>query len=45
LREKLAVILDGWFVPLAVADPKIILELTGKHPEAERPSLRSRDAA
>jgi ribosomal peptide maturation radical SAM protein 1 len=36
--EKLAVIMDGWFVPLAVADPRILLELTGKHPQGELPS-------
>lgn len=35
LGEKLAVIMDGWFVPLTVADPKILLELTGKHPQGE----------
>jgi ribosomal peptide maturation radical SAM protein 1 len=35
LGEKLAVIKDGWFVPLAVADPKILLELTGMHPQGE----------
>jgi len=28
LREKLAVTADGWFVPLAVAEPQILLELT-----------------
>jgi ribosomal peptide maturation radical SAM protein 1 len=27
LREKLAVTADGWFVPLAVVEPEIILEL------------------
>jgi ribosomal peptide maturation radical SAM protein 1 len=45
LGEKLAVITDGWFVPLAVADPKILLELTGKHPQSELPPGRSLDAA
>lgn len=27
LQEKLAVVVDGWFVPLAVADPEILLAL------------------
>jgi hypothetical protein len=45
LGEKCAVIMDGWFVPLAVADPKILLELTGKHPQGELPSGRSLHAA
>ena len=31
IREKLAVLADDWFVPLAVADPKTLLELTGEH--------------
>jgi len=43
--EKLAVIMDGWFVPLAVADPKTLLELAGKHPQGEPPSRRSLYAA
>lgn len=43
--EKLAVITDGWFVPLAVADAKTLLELAGKHPQGEPPSRRSLHAA
>jgi ribosomal peptide maturation radical SAM protein 1 len=31
LNEKLALIMDGWFVPLAVADPRILLKLMGNH--------------
>jgi hypothetical protein len=30
LREKLAVTADGWFVPLAVAQPEVLLELAGE---------------
>jgi len=45
LGKKLAVIMDGWFVPLAVADPSIMLELTGQHPPGEPQSGRSLDAA
>jgi hypothetical protein len=45
LGEKLALIMDGWFVPLAVADPKILLELTGKHPQGALLSGRSLHAA
>ena len=30
VQEKLAVITDSWFVPLAVAEPEILLELMGK---------------
>jgi hypothetical protein len=45
LGEKLGVIMDGWFVPLAVADPKILLELAGKHPQGELPPGRSLYAA
>jgi ribosomal peptide maturation radical SAM protein 1 len=40
LREKLAVTADGWFVPLVVADPKILLELMGKHEQGQLPSSR-----
>ena len=45
LDEKLAVIKDGWFVPLAVADPKILLELTGKDLQGELFSGRSLHAS
>jgi len=45
LAEKLAVIMDAWFVPLAVADPSVLLELTGKHPPGELPSGGSLRAA
>lgn len=45
LGEKLAVIMDGWFVPLAVADPKILLELAGKHPQGGLPPGQSLHAA
>jgi hypothetical protein len=37
LREKLAVLADGWFVPLAVADPTILLELTEDRDRARLP--------
>lgn len=30
LQKKLAVIADGWFVPLAVADPEMLLEFEAK---------------
>jgi len=40
LREKLAVTADGWFVPLVVADPKILLELMGKPEQGHLPSSR-----
>jgi ribosomal peptide maturation radical SAM protein 1 len=30
VQEKLAVIADSWFVPLAVAEPEVLLELMGK---------------
>jgi hypothetical protein len=40
LREKLAVTADGWFVPLVVADSKILLELMGKPEQAQLPSSR-----
>jgi ribosomal peptide maturation radical SAM protein 1 len=36
VREKLAVITDGWFVPLATTDPQVLLELTGEHDESPR---------
>jgi hypothetical protein len=29
VQEKLAVITDSWFVPLAVAEPQVLLELMG----------------
>ena len=32
--EKLAVTVDGWFVPLAVAEPKTFLGLTGEHEQS-----------
>jgi len=35
LGEKLAVIADGWFVPLAVAEPEILLELTEEHEQGQ----------
>jgi ribosomal peptide maturation radical SAM protein 1 len=38
LGEKLAVIMDDWFVPLAVADLRILLKLTGNHGHGERAS-------
>jgi ribosomal peptide maturation radical SAM protein 1 len=41
LGEKLAVMVDGWFVPLAVADPKILLELAEKHSAHQLLSGRS----
>lgn len=37
VREKLAVTADGWFVPLATADPEVLLELTGDGDESSRP--------
>jgi len=40
LREKLAVIADGWFVPLAVAEPQVLLDLAGKHEQSQLPSTR-----
>jgi hypothetical protein len=40
LREKLAVTVDGWFVPLAVAEPEILLELTEKHEQSQLTSSR-----
>ena len=30
VQKKLAVITDGWFVPLAVAEPEVLLELMGE---------------
>ncbi|MCP4217761.1 MAG: RiPP maturation radical SAM protein 1 [bacterium] len=30
VREKLGVVLDSWFVPLATADPELILEFEGE---------------
>ena len=45
LGEKLAVVMDGWFVPLAVAEPKILLELTGKDLQGELFSGRSLHAS
>ena len=41
VREKLAVIADDWFVPLAVAEPEILLELARKGEPAQRKSDRS----
>ena len=38
VREKLALFTDGWFVPLAVAEPEILLELT-KEPDPGRSGL------
>jgi ribosomal peptide maturation radical SAM protein 1 len=40
VREKLAVTVDGWFVPLAVADPRILLELTEEQDRARRALLQ-----
>jgi len=40
LREKLALTADGWFVPLVVADPKILLDLMGKYDEGQLPTTR-----
>ncbi len=46
VRKKLAVIADGWFVPLPTADPELMLELTRERREAPltqlEPSGRSR---
>jgi hypothetical protein len=44
LEEKLAVIMDGWFAPLAVADPPILMEFTGEksHPRRVLPTPRIR---
>lgn len=41
LWEKVAVTADGWFVPLAVADPEILLELTGEYDRDQPASTRS----
>jgi ribosomal peptide maturation radical SAM protein 1 len=41
LRKKLALIADGWFVPLTVAEPEILLELTRRHEEGQLASNRS----
>lgn len=35
LREKLAVVVDGWFVPLAVAAPQLFRELMEKNEEED----------
>ena len=35
MQEKLAVIVDGWFVPLAVAETELFLELTQKHDQVQ----------
>ena len=36
VQEKLAVITDRWFVPLAVAEPKVLLELMGKQKQVSQ---------
>jgi ribosomal peptide maturation radical SAM protein 1 len=41
LQERLAVLADGWFVPLAVADPTVILELTEEGGRARLPLPRA----
>jgi ribosomal peptide maturation radical SAM protein 1 len=41
LREKLAVIADNWFVPLAVAEPEVLLVLTGEDDKGRPASNRS----
>jgi hypothetical protein len=38
LRRKLACLTDGWFVPLAVAEPEILLELMEKHKQSQSTS-------
>ena len=35
LQEKLAVIVDGWFAPVAVAETELFLELTQKHDQGQ----------
>jgi ribosomal peptide maturation radical SAM protein 1 len=37
VSAKLAVTADGWFVPLPVAEPRILLELTGERDRARLP--------
>jgi ribosomal peptide maturation radical SAM protein 1 len=44
VQEKVAVITDGWFVPLAVADPEVLLELMGKHKQDKPAPNRSINA-
>jgi ribosomal peptide maturation radical SAM protein 1 len=36
VAENLAVVVDGWFVPLAVADPDVLVELTQGENRVER---------
>src|SRR5262249_23562895 len=36
VQEKLAVITDGWFVPLAVAESSVLLELMGKQKQVSQ---------
>jgi ribosomal peptide maturation radical SAM protein 1 len=39
VEEKLAVIADGWFVPLAVAEPEVLQALMGKQkPDHQQPT-------
>jgi len=40
LRKKLGLIVDDWFVPLAVADPKVLLELAGERSNGRSAALR-----
>ncbi len=41
VHEKLSVVVDGWFVPLAISDPEVLMELTGERNEGPRTSLES----
>jgi len=36
VHEELAVIADGWFVPLATADPEVLMKLACEHDEGSR---------
>lgn len=36
VQKKLAVITDSWFVPLAVAEPEVLLELMGKQKQVKQ---------
>jgi len=36
VQEKLAAITDSWFVPLAVAEPEVLLELIGKQKQVNQ---------
>ena len=36
VQEKLAVIADGWFVPLVVAEPEILLDLMAEQEQEKQ---------